>query len=230
MKLELSAHYKGITEYELLKYIEAAIKCNCSYICVSPQFTKVVFDYLQNYQNFPKVSTYVDFPDGADLPQVKLHAILAASKNKTDAIDIPLNLSLYKWLGAKALGQEYLGIQQFSIDHNLDLRVALEYSYLNDYELEEILKVLQDCGISNIVSTTGTVADTAVDNSIFCHKVSKLVNITAFGHIYTPQQAEMFYPFTNSLRLKTIDSLTKISSFFQKKGMANDKAGDCHTA
>ncbi|MBQ8801575.1 MAG: deoxyribose-phosphate aldolase [Clostridium sp.] len=166
---------------------DQGLKYNTASVCIPPRYVKKAHQYLGNRL---KVCTVIGFPNGYQMPEVKVFETEDAVRCGADEIDMVINLGLVKagdWEGVlseiKAVKASYKG---------RILKVIVEACQLTYEEKLAVCRVVSMSGADFIKTSTGfsTGGATVEDVKLFREKVSPDVRVKAAGGIRTFEQAQ----------------------------------------
>lgn len=194
-------HYNSYIDHTLLKAdaSEKDIKKLCKEakeyeffsVCVNPCFVKSAKKYLKGSD--VKVCTVIGFPLGANTTKTKLFETKRAINEGADEIDVVFNISKFKDKKYSYVGKELSKIVDLC-KKKVIVKVIIETCYLTKEEILEACKLVYECGVDYVKTSTGYGKDGANLDDVrmmreFCKDKLK---IKASGGIKTLKQVEDF--------------------------------------
>lgn len=156
-------------------------------VCIPPRFVKKAGDYLGNRL---KICTVIGFPNGYNMPEVKIFETEDAIRNGADEIDMVMDLALAKAGDWEGVLQEIKAVKA-SCQGRI-LKVIVEACQLTEAEKIAACRVVSMSGADFIKTSTGfsTGGATVEDVKLFKEHISPDVRIKAAGGIRTFEQAQ----------------------------------------
>ena len=156
-------------------------------VCIPPRFVKKAGDYLGNRL---KICTVIGFPNGYNMPEVKIFETEDAIRNGADEIDMVMDLALAKSGDWEGVLQEIKAVKA-SCQGRI-LKVIVEACQLTEAEKIAACRVVSMSGADFIKTSTGfsTGGATVEDVKLFKEHISPDVRIKAAGGIRTFEQAQ----------------------------------------
>lgn len=194
-------HYNSYIDHTLLKAdaSEKDIKKLCKEakeyeffsVCVNPCFVKSARKYLKGSD--VKVCTVIGFPLGANTTKTKLFEAKRAVAEGADEIDVVFNISKFKDRKYNYVSKELSKIVDLCKKKVL-VKVIIETCYLTKEEILEACKLVYECGVDYVKTSTGYGKDGAnLDDVRMMREVCKnKLKIKASGGIKTLKQVEDF--------------------------------------
>jgi deoxyribose-phosphate aldolase len=113
-----------------------------------------------------KLSAIVDYPYGNSPTSLRLHEISLAVRNNINIIDLVINNSFIENDDYKSFREDIKACKAIAKQNQLTLRAVCDYRLFHDEKLLEFCNLLKKYGITEIITTTGMVADDILDNLI----------------------------------------------------------------
>lgn len=156
-------------------------------VCIPPRFVKKAGDYLGNRL---KICTVIGFPNGYNMPEVKIFETEDAIHNGADEIDIVMDLALAKSGDWEGVLQEIKAVKASC--RGRILKVIVEACQLTREEKIAACRVVSMSGADFIKTSTGfsTGGATVEDVKLFKEHIGPDVRIKAAGGIRTFEQAQ----------------------------------------
>lgn len=156
-------------------------------VCIPPRFVKKAADYVGNSL---KICTVIGFPNGYNMPEVKIFETEDAIRNGADEIDMVMDLALAKAGDWEGVLQEIKAVKA-SCQGRI-LKVIVEACQLTEAEKIAACRVVSMSGADFIKTSTGfsTGGATVEDVKLFKEHISPDVRIKAAGGIRTFEQAQ----------------------------------------
>ena len=166
---------------------DQGLKYNTASVCIPPRYVKKAHQYLGSRL---KVCTVVGFPNGYQMPEVKVFETEAAVRCGADEIDMVINLGLVKAGDWEGVLSEIKAVKA-SCKGRI-LKVIVEACQLTQEEKLAVCRVVSMSGADFIKTSTGfsTGGATVEDVKLFREKVSPDVRVKAAGGIRTFEQAQ----------------------------------------
>lgn len=166
---------------------DQGLKYNTASVCIPPRYVKKAHQYLGNRL---KVCTVIGFPNGYQMPEVKVFETEDAVRCGADEIDMVINLGLVKAGDWEGVLSEIKAVKA-SCKGRI-LKVIVEACQLTYEEKLAVCRVVSMSGADFIKTSTGfsTGGATVEDVKLFREKVSPDVRVKAAGGIRTFEQAQ----------------------------------------
>ena len=166
---------------------DQGLKYNTASVCIPPRYVKKAHQYLGNRL---KVCTVIGFPNGYQMPEVKVFETEDAVRCGADEIDMVINLGLVKAGDWEGVLSEIKAVKA-SCKGRI-LKVIVEACQLTQEEKLAVCRVVSMSGADFIKTSTGfsTGGATVEDVKLFREKVSPDVRVKAAGGIRTFEQAQ----------------------------------------
>lgn len=194
-------HYNSYIDHTLLKAdaLEKDIKKLCNEakeyeffsVCVNPCFVKSAKKYLKGSN--VKVCTVIGFPLGANTTKTKLFEAKKAISDGADELDVVLNISKFKDKKYTYVGKELAKIVDLC-NKKVIVKVIIETCYLTKEEILSACKLVYECGVDYVKTSTGYGKDGAnlEDVKMMREYCKDKLKIKASGGIKTLKQVEEF--------------------------------------
>lgn len=166
---------------------DQGLKYNTASVCIPPRYVKKAHQYLGSRL---KVCTVIGFPNGYQMPEVKVFETEDAVRCGADEIDMVINLGLVKAGDWEGVLSEIKAVKA-SCKGRI-LKVIVEACQLTQEEKLAVCRVVSMSGADFIKTSTGfsTGGATVEDVKLFREKVSPDVRVKAAGGIRTFEQAQ----------------------------------------
>ena len=188
----------GIIDYTLLKphadshqftqLFEEAIHYGFHSVCVNPCQVEKANNFLKDYQ--VQVGSVVGFPLGASTTSTKLQETESCIQAGAVEIDMVMNIGFFKDGNLDYVADEIVQIVN-SASGNI-LKVIIETNLLNDDEISQASKLVEDSGAQFVKTSTGFYGSGATPDLVqLIHStVRPETGIKASGGIKTLDQVE----------------------------------------
>lgn len=179
------------SEKDIKKLCKEAKEYDFFSVCVNPCFVKCARKHLKGSE--VKVCTVIGFPLGANTTKTKLFEAKRAIAEGADEIDVVFNIGKFKEKKYSYVGKELTKIVDLC-KKKVVVKVIIETCYLTKEEIIEACKLVYECGVDYVKTSTGYGKDGAVLDDVkmmkeFCKDKLK---IKASGGIKTLKQVEEF--------------------------------------
>ncbi len=166
---------------------DQGLKYNTASVCIPPRYVRKANQYLGNRL---KVCTVIGFPNGYQMPEVKVFETEDAVRCGADEIDMVVNLGLVKSGDWEGVLSEIRAVKA-SCKGRI-LKVIVEACQLTQEEKLAMCRIVSMSGADFIKTSTGfsTGGATVEDVKLFREKVSPDVRVKAAGGIRTFEQAQ----------------------------------------
>ena len=166
---------------------DQGLKYNTASVCIPPRYVRKANQYLGNRL---KVCTVIGFPNGYQMPEVKVFETEDAVRCGADEIDMVVNLGLVKSGDWEGVLSEIRAVKA-SCKGRI-LKVIVEACQLTQEEKLAMCRIVSLSGADFIKTSTGfsTGGATVEDVKLFREKVSPDVRVKAAGGIRTFEQAQ----------------------------------------
>lgn len=176
----------AITESELKKVCNEAIKYKFKSVCVASSNIKKVTNFLKNSEVLP--IAVIGFPLGSQSTKVKIQEAEFCRKNGAKEIDMVINLS---WVKDKKFNQILKEINKIKSKSKLTLKVIIETGLLSKKEIIKLSKIVGKSKADYIKTCTGFNGGQAtVEDIALMKKYSNGKKVKASGGIKERKQAE----------------------------------------
>ncbi len=172
---------------QVKKVCQEGLEFQTATVCIPPRFVRWA---AQEVGHDIKICTVVGFPNGYNMPEVKVFETEDAIRNGADEIDVVMNLGLAKAGDWEGVLEELKAVKQSCKGHIL--KVIVEASQLTKEEKMDACRVVSICGAEFIKTSTGFSdgGATVEDVTLFREYLSPDVRIKAAGGIRTFEQAQ----------------------------------------
>lgn len=140
-----------ITEEDIKKLCENAIKYDFASVCINPCNIKLVKSLLKN--SSVKVCTVIGFPLGQNTTNIKILEAKEAIENGADELDMVINIGKLKDKNYDYVKNEINEIKKISQNHIL--KVIIETCYLTNEEIKEMTLICNELNVNYIKTSTG---------------------------------------------------------------------------
>ena len=172
---------------QVKKICDEGMKYNAASVCIPPRYVKKAAQYVGSKL---KICTVIGFPNGYNMPEVKVFETEDAVRCGADEIDMVINLGLVKAGDWEGVLEEIKAIKASCAGRIL--KVIVETCQLTREEKIAACRVVSMSGADFIKTSTGfsTAGATVEDIELFKAHVSPDVRIKAAGGIRTFEQAQ----------------------------------------
>ena len=166
---------------------EQGLKYNVASVCIPPRYVKKAAQYVGSKL---KICTVIGFPNGYNMPEVKVFETEDAVRCGADEIDMVINLGMVKAGDWEGVLEEIKAVKASCAGRIL--KVIVETCQLTREEKIAACRVVSMSGADFIKTSTGfsTAGATVEDIELFKAHVSPDVRIKAAGGIRTFEQAQ----------------------------------------
>ena len=174
--------------WEQVKQIcDEAMEFGTASVCIPPRLVRRAKEYVGKNM---KVCTVIGFPNGYNMPEVKVFETEDAIRCGAEEIDMVINLGLVKAGDWEGVLQEIKAVKASCKGHIL--KVIVEACQLTEEEKIAVCRVVTMSGADYIKTSTGfsTGGATREDVALFKAHVAPHVKIKAAGGIRTFEQAQ----------------------------------------
>ena len=171
---ELYCIDKAADSQELMKSTFVACQHNMDSIAVPPSFISTIYQFAVKDI---RISSAIDFPIGLSDTSVRIHSILNSARKGAKNVDIVLNNSLVSDKNWREIEKDIKSCVVAAVSHGLSIRVVIEYRLFSLDVTLSVCDLLKKCGVDAIITSTGTIADDAVDNFITTKEIMETVGI-----------------------------------------------------
>lgn len=179
----------NVTEADIKKTCEEAIKYNTASVCINSYWIPFVADQLKN--SSVKPITVVGFPLGATNTETKVFEAVTAMDQGAEEIDMVLNIGQLIDGDRKNVTADILKVAEAVHAKGKLLKVILETSYLNDTQIVMGCHASMDAGADFVKTSTGfSSAGAQIDDVALMRKtVGSKLGVKASGGIHTRDEA-----------------------------------------
>ena len=172
---------------QVKKLCDEGMKYNTASVCIPPRYVKKAAQYVGNKL---KICTVIGFPNGYNMPEVKVFETEDAVRCGADEIDMVINLGMVKAGDWEGVLEEIKAVKASCAGRIL--KVIVETCQLTHEEKIAACRVVSMSGADFIKTSTGfsTAGATVEDIELFKAHVSPDVRIKAAGGIRTFEQAQ----------------------------------------
>ena len=172
---------------QVKKICDEGIKYNTASVCIPPRYVKKAAQYVGSKL---KICTVIGFPNGYNMPEVKVFETEDAVRCGADEIDMVINLGMVKAGDWEGVLEEIKAVKASCAGRIL--KVIVETCQLTREEKIAACRVVSMSGADFIKTSTGfsTAGATVEDIELFKAHVSPDVRIKAAGGIRTFEQAQ----------------------------------------
>ena len=172
---------------QVKKICDEGMKYNTASVCIPPRYVKKAAQYVGSKL---KICTVIGFPNGYNMPEVKVFETEDAVRCGADEIDMVINLGMVKAGDWEGVLEEIKAVKASCAGRIL--KVIVETCQLTREEKIAACRVVSMSGADFIKTSTGfsTAGATVEDIELFKAHVSPDVRIKAAGGIRTFEQAQ----------------------------------------
>ena len=172
---------------QVKKLCDEGMKYNTASVCIPPRYVKKAAQYVGSKL---KICTVIGFPNGYNMPEVKVFETEDAVRCGADEIDMVINLGMVKAGDWEGVLEEIKAVKASCAGRIL--KVIVETCQLTHEEKIAACRVVSMSGADFIKTSTGfsTAGATVEDIELFKAHVSPDVRIKAAGGIRTFEQAQ----------------------------------------
>ena len=166
---------------------EQGLKYNVASVCIPPRYVRKANQFLGGKL---KVCTVIGFPNGYNMPEVKVFETEDAVRGGADEIDMVVNLGMVKAGDWEGVLEEIKAVK--AACHGRILKVIVEACQLTQEEKLALCRIVSMSGADFIKTSTGfsTGGATFHDVEIFAKHVGPNLKIKAAGGIRSFEQAQ----------------------------------------
>lgn len=151
--LDHSTLQPNLTQEDVKKGCEVALKYNTASVCARPGDMPLVAEMLKGSQ--VKVCTVIGFPHGNHKPEIKLAEAKAALEDGCQELDMVLNIGRLIAGDDRYVHDEIQVICDLAHSRDAKVKVILETCYLTDEEKERACKLCTAAGTDWVKTSTG---------------------------------------------------------------------------
>ena len=172
---------------QVKKICDEGMKYGTASVCIPPRYVKKAAQYVGSKL---KICTVIGFPNGYNMPEVKVFETEDAVRCGADEIDMVINLGMVKSGDWEGVLEEIKAVKASCAGRIL--KVIVETCQLTQEEKIAACRVVSMSGADFIKTSTGfsTAGATVEDIKLFKAHVSPDVRIKAAGGIRTFEQAQ----------------------------------------
>ena len=174
--------------HQIIKLFEEAIHFGFHSVCVNPSRVEEANSFLKDYP--VQVCSVVGFPLGASTTRSKLYEVEYCLQKGVSEIDMVMNIGFFKDGNLEYVADEIVQIVNSSRGNIL--KVIIETNLLNDDEISQASKLVEDSGAQFVKTSTGFYGSGATPDLVqLIHStVRPETGIKASGGIKTLDQVE----------------------------------------
>ena len=174
--------------HQFTQLFEEAIHYGFHSVCVNPCQVEKANNFLKDYQ--VQVCSVVGFPLGASTTRSKLYEVESCLQKGASEIDLVMNIGFFKDGDLDYVADEIVQIVNSS-GGNI-LKVIIETNLLNDDEISQASKLVEDSGAQFVKTSTGFYGSGATPDlvQLIRSTVRPETGIKASGSIKTLYQVE----------------------------------------
>lgn len=191
MYKELSLYDVNLTDKEAQRYLFDAVSHRFNGVVSPVYFLPLIKDVIPEGM---VLACPVNYPDGTDDFSILQHSIITAIRKGANSIDLVLNSHHVINNRLDNLLTEIPVYLKICKEHNVTLRVMLEYRLYDSETVLKIVDILVDMNIEYIFPSTGHFSDDIQDNIITCKLISNkypFLNIISTAQVWTRHQYNM---------------------------------------
>ena len=172
---------------QIRKLCDEALEFGTASVCIPPRMVRGAAKYLAGRV---KVCTVIGFPNGYNMPEVKVYETEKAVRDGADEIDMVINIGMAKKADWEGILQEIKAVK--TACNGRTLKVIVETCQLTQEEKISLCRVVSMSGAEFIKTSTGfsTGGATVEDVALFKQHIAPGVRIKAAGGIRTFEQAQ----------------------------------------
>ena len=172
---------------QVKKICDEGMEFGCASVCIPPRYVRMAAEYVGKKL---KICTVIGFPNGYNMPEVKVFETEDAIRCGADEIDMVINLGLAKNGDWEGVLSEIKAVKQ-SCKGRI-LKVIVEACQLTEEEKIAVCRVVTMSGADYIKTSTGFSSGgaTVEDVKLFKQHIGPDVRIKAAGGIRSFEQAQ----------------------------------------
>lgn len=172
-----------LTQEDIRKGCEVALKYHTASVCARPADMKLVADMLRGSD--VRVCTVIGFPHGNHLPQIKLAEAKAALDDGCVELDMVINVGRLLAGEDAYVQDEIRAICELAHGRGAKVKVIIETCYLSDAQKARVCKLAADVGADWVKTSTGygSSGATAADVRLMYQTVPPACQVKASGGI-----------------------------------------------
>ncbi len=187
MYIDISCHSRTTNDNEVREALFKGIQKNVNGIALLPNFLLSTKDFIVEGMD---LSCLIDYPYGASDLAVRSHATLSAIRKGATTIDLVANTGLYFNSKSGKFFEDIEAIYNLCEEHNILLRVMLEYRLFEPDRLINLVNSIREIGIEYVIPSTGSHLDSWEDNLLTSVELTQKasVNVITNGVIINKKQ------------------------------------------
>ena len=142
-----------LTEDDIRKGCELALKYDCASVCARPCDVPILAEMLRGSD--VKVCTVIGFPHGAHETTIKLAEAQLALEEGCEELDMVINIGWLLHGDDVAVQQEIQLLADMAHTHHAILKVILETCYLNEEQKVRACRLSEAAGADFVKTSTG---------------------------------------------------------------------------
>lgn len=176
------------TEAAVQKIIDEAKEYNFFSVCINPCW--VAFASEQLADTDVAVCTVIDFPLGANTPEVKAYEAADAIKNGANEVDMVINIGALKSQQYDYVRQDIQGVVDAAKGKAL-VKVIIETALLTDEEKVKACELAKEAGADFVKTSTGfsTGGAKVADIRLMRETVGPDMGVKASGGVHNAEEA-----------------------------------------
>lgn len=175
------------TQEHIKKLCDEAKRFGFACVCINPIYVVLCKKILKDSDI--KVCTVVDFPLGANKPEVKITQTKLACRDGADELDMVANIGALKSSDLKLFEEDITNVVKAK-NKGVILKVIIETAVLTDNEKETAAIIVKKCGADFVKTSTGfgPAGANAYDVVLLRKAVGEKMGVKASGGIRTYAQ------------------------------------------
>jgi len=175
------------TQEDIRKLCDEARRFGFACVCTNPIHVTLCKKILKDSDI--KVCTVVDFPLGANKPEVKILQTKLACRDGADELDMVANIGVLKSNNLNLFEEDITSVVKAK-NKGVILKVIIETAVLTDREKEVAANIVKKCGADFVKTSTGfgPAGANAHDVALLRKTVGKQMGVKASGGIRTYAQ------------------------------------------
>ena len=200
--------------HQFTQLFEEAAHYGFHSVCVNPSRVEEANNFLKDYQ--VQVCSVVGFPLGASTTRSKLYEVEYCLQKGVSEIDMVMNIGFFKDGNLDYVADEIVQIVNSSSGNIL--KVIIETNLLNDDEISQASKLVEDSGAQFVKTSTGFCGRGATPDlvQLIRSAVRPETGIKASGGIKTLEQLEALID-AGANRIGTSSGVIIMKEFSQKR-------------
>lgn len=142
-----------LTEEDIRKGCQLALKYNCASVCARPCDVPILAEMLKGSD--VKVCTVIGFPHGSHETAIKVAEARLALEEGCQELDMVLNIGKLLHGDTEYVKDEIRQIAQLAHEQNAIVKVILETCYLNDEQKKLACRISEEAGADFVKTSTG---------------------------------------------------------------------------